>query len=53
MLNTINELIGELQMQIEIMDESDLKGELSDEELKELKVMKIKLAEMIESANEL
>lgn len=53
MTNTINELIGELQTQIEIMNESDLKGELSDKELKELKQMKIKLKEIIESSNEL
>lgn len=53
MTDSINEIIGELQTQIDIMDESSLKDELSDEEYLELKLMKIRLQEMIEAANEL
>lgn len=53
MTDSINEVIGDLQTQIDIMDESSLKDELSDEEYSELKLMKIRLKEMIEAANEL
>lgn len=53
MPDNIMEMIGDLEFQIDIMNESDLKGELDDNEYEELKRMKIKLAEMLEAMNEL
>lgn len=53
MPDNIMEMIGELEFQIDIMNESDLKGELDDNEYDELKRMKQKLAEMLEAMNEL
>ena len=53
MPDNIMEMIGDLEFQIEIMNESDLKGELTDDEYIELKEMKKKLKQMLEAMNEL
>ena len=49
----INYLISELEIKIDMMNESDLKGELSDEELDELDKLKSDLKAMLEAKDEL
>ncbi len=49
----INYIIGETEWKIALMDEADLKGELTDDELDELEKLKQDLKEMIEAGDQL
>ena len=48
-----NELIGELELKIALMDEADLKGELDDEEFDELDKLKKDLIILLEDKEQL